>query len=87
MPKGTKRMTLEQARKSYPDEWVVFSDPKIDPTNTAFIDGVVYFHHREPEKAYEKAKELKTGGGIFFTGTHRYRKVTLRVDEISKAAA
>ena len=87
MPKQKDRITLEQARKLYPDEWVLFSDASIDPANTAFTDGLVYFHDRDPQKVHEKARELKTGGAIFFTGTHRYRRVTLKVDEIRKAAA
>jgi len=41
---------------------VLFSDADIDPASTAFKDGVMFFHDRDPQKIHEKARELKTVG-------------------------
>jgi len=89
MPRGQKkRITFEQARTLYPDEWVVFCDARIDVEEAQFIDGVVYHHGADRSVAFQKISEVKGPGAIDFTGSLRYRKVTLRVDdEIRKAAA
>jgi hypothetical protein len=89
MPKGKKkRITFEQAKKLYPDEWVVFSDAKIDMNVAQFIDGVVYWHGKDQQEAYQKSAEIKGPRANFYTGIIPYRKMTLSEDHaISKKAA
>jgi hypothetical protein len=89
MPKGKKkRITLEEAEKLYPNEWVVFCDVKIDETVTAFIDGVVYWHGTDQQEAYRKSAEIKGPAADFFMGSIPYKRVTLMVDNevVEKAA-
>lgn len=84
-----RRITFDEAVRLYPDQWVVFAEPRLDMTTGRFIDGVVFSHNKDEERALRTAKKLRTagGGGIFYTGDPHYRKVTIRLDERSKAAA
>jgi hypothetical protein len=81
MPKGKKkRITLKEAEKLYPDEWVVFCDAKIDEKVTTFIDGVVYWHGPDQKEAYTKSAEIQGDTAVFYMGSIPCRKVTLMVD-------
>ena len=86
---AARRMTFEEAVTLYPDQWVVFAEPRLDAATGRFLDGIVFGHHHDEEKAFRTAKKLRTagGGGIFYTGDPNYRKVTIKLDERSKAAA
>src|SRR5688572_13172795 len=76
------RTTFEQAVELYPDEWVIFAEPRLDEASGRFIDGLVFFHDPDEAKALSKARKLRASGGgaIFFTGDPHYRKLTLRAD-------
>jgi hypothetical protein len=88
MPVRRKRLTLQDARRLYPNEWVVFVDPKIDEETTSFVDGVVLFHCKDQEEAYRRSASLKGARAKFFTGSIPYRGVVLQTsDEIDKKAA
>lgn len=80
MTQGPKRITFEEAKKLYPDEWVVFTEQRIDMTNTTYIDGVVYFHGKDHEEALEKMAEIEGDAGIDFTGERSYEKTLQRED-------
>jgi hypothetical protein len=69
-----KRITFEDATKLYPDEWVLFIEPRIDQTTTTFIDGVAHFHSKDQEQTFLKAKEASGPIAIRFTAEVRYRK-------------
>lgn len=77
---GETRITLEEARRLYPDEWIVFVEPRIDPAVTEFIDGVVYFHGKDADEAFEKCSQVNGETALEFTGELNYRKVTLSTD-------
>lgn len=82
MPKAkkaakAKRITFEQAKRLYKDEWVVFSDANIDLKKGQFVDGVVYWHGPDQQECYRKAAEVKGPGGSFYTGRIPYRQVVL----------
>lgn len=86
-PSSTERTTLEEARKLYPDEWVVFSHARANAENTDFQDGLIYFHCKEQEEAYRRSAEIEGDVACFYTGRIPYRGITLRQDESGKAAA
>lgn len=85
MAEDKKRITFEQAKALYPDEWVVFIDPQIDMTNTTFIDGVVYHHGKDRDLAIDKCGEVDGETALEFTGNPRYRRVTLSTDAEGKS--
>ncbi len=78
--RSKSRLTYRQARKLFPDEWVVFTDTKIDLKAGAFVDGTVYWHGQDPRESFAKASELPGPSARFFTGTLPYRRVTLQQD-------
>jgi hypothetical protein len=83
MPKARKnaqRITFEEAKKLFPNEWVVFSDARIDLKAGAFIDGLVYWHGLDQQEAYRKAGEVKGDTANFYTGSIPYKRVTLTED-------
>jgi hypothetical protein len=80
MSETKPRMTLEDAGRLYPDEWIVFVDPRIDPATTEFMDGVIHFHSKDPDLAFKKCGEVAGDTAIEFTGELKYRKVTLSTD-------
>lgn len=84
-----KRITFEEAKALYTDEWVVFIEPRIDETNTTFIDGVVHFHSKDQDEAFQKAEEATGPIAIRYTGEPRYRNVTFEPlpDAVHKPAA
>lgn len=84
MADDKKRLTFEEAKTLYPDEWVVFIEPQIDMANTTFIDGVVYFHGKDRDLALDKCGEVDGLTAVEFTGTPRYRRVTLSTDAEGK---
>lgn len=79
-----KRITFEEAKMLYPDEWVVFTEPRIDMENTTFIDGVVYFHGRGRDEALDRSSEVEGDAAIQFTGSPKYRTVTVTTDAANK---
>lgn len=88
MTQGPKRITLEEASRLYPDEWIIFAEPKIDSSTTEFVDGVVFFHGKDQDEAFEKAEEISGSMAIRFTGEPRYRNVTFEsLDAVHKSAA
>ena len=80
MADDKKRITFEEAKALYPDEWVVFIEPRIDMTNTSFVDGVVFHHGRDRDVALDKCGEVDGDTALEFTGAPRYRRVTLSTD-------
>ena len=86
MADDKKRFTFEEAKAIYPDEWVVFTEQRIDMSNTTFIDGVVYFHGQDHEEALEKMAEIKGDAGIDFTGERSYEKTLRRKDAKDQSA-
>lgn len=83
-----KRITIEEATKLYPDEWVVFSEPRENQEDTTFIDGVVFFHDRDLDLVLSKAEEITGPVELVYTGEPKYRNVTFGpLDAIHKPAA
>lgn len=88
MTDGQERITLERARVQYPDQWVVFAEPRTDEVDTSFIDGVVYFHSADQDAAFRKAEDVAGGVAILYTGEPKHRNVTFEpLDAIHKPAA
>lgn len=88
MAEDKKRMTFEEARAHYPDEWIVFSESREQVEDTSFIDGIVYFHSRDQELAFQKAEELGGAIAILYTGEPKYRNVTFApLHAVNKPAA
>jgi len=87
MTQGSKRITFEEAAALYPDEWIVFTDPRIDAENTEFVDGVVFFHGRDRDEALDRCAEVEGDTALEFTGKPRYRKVSLSTDAQGDASS
>ena len=73
----------------YPDEWVVFIEPRIDASNTSFVGGVVDVHSRDQDVAFQRVEEVAGAGGIatFHTGEPKYRSVTFEPLDADPAPA
>lgn len=56
-------------------------------SNTEFIDGVVYYHGKDRDTALDRSGEVEGAAAVLFTGTPRYRKVTLSTDAEAKSGA
>lgn len=87
MADDKKRVTIDEATKLYPDEWVVFIEPRIDTSNTEFIDGVVYHHCKDRDAALDVSGEIDGDAAVYFTGKPRYRTVTLSTDAEDKSGS
>lgn len=88
MPDDKKRVTFQEAKALYPDEWIVFSEPRERVEDTSFIDGVVHFHSRDQELVFQKAEEVVGAVEILYTGEPKYRNVTFGpLDAVNKPAA
>jgi hypothetical protein len=74
MADDKKRVTFDEAKALYPDEWVVFIEPRIDE-NQDLIDGVVYFHGKDHDEALDRSAEIEGDASIDFTGTRHYEKI------------
>ena len=80
MANEKKRITFEEAKELYPNEWIVFSEPRINMENTTFIDGVVYFHGKDHDEALERSAEIEGDAAVDFTGTRHYERIIRRQD-------
>lgn len=72
----SNRLTLDEAKRLYPDEWVVLGDPRIDE-NDDIIDGILVFHSPDGDLASQKSGAYDGDSALWYTGTPRYRHVTL----------
>lgn len=86
MSDSTKRITFEAAQILYPDEWIVFSEPRIDMENTTFIDGAVYFHGKDHDEALDRSAEIEGDASIDFTGTRHYERIIRHENAKNKSA-
>lgn len=85
MGDDNRRITLEEAKALYPDEWIVFIAPRIDARVTEFLDGIVYFHSKDADLAFQKCAQVQGETALEFTGELHYRKVTLSTDAENKS--
>lgn len=81
-----KRISFEEAKRLYPDEWIVFSDIRINEARTDFIDGVVYFHGKDHDEALDKSAEIDGDAVVDFTGTRHYERIIRHEDAQDKPA-
>lgn len=80
MTESKQRITFEEAIALYPDEWVVFSSPRMNPENTTFIDGILYFHGKDHDEALDKSAEIDGDAAVDFTGTRHYERIIKHPD-------
>lgn len=69
-------VSVDEAYRRYLDEWLVFSEPRFEGQH--LLDGVIYFHGRDQELAYEKAAEVRATGSvaIHYAGEPIWKRVT-----------
>lgn len=84
MTQGPKRITFEEAQALHPDEWVVFSETRVDE-HQELIDGVLYFHSKDHDQALEKMAEIDGDATIDFTGTRHYERIIKSPDAMVKS--
>ncbi|MBI4863711.1 MAG: hypothetical protein HY815_26140 [Candidatus Riflebacteria bacterium] len=87
MAETKRRITFEEAKLLYPDEWVVFSEPRMNLEITTFIDGVVYFHGKDHDEALEKSAEIDGDAAVDFTGTRHYERIIRHEDAQDSSTA
>lgn len=59
---GMERLWLGEARKKYPNQWIIAVNIVYDEKNKAYGD--IYFVTSDKDEAYSKAFELKTAGNM-----------------------
>lgn len=79
MPKAThttheRRITFEEAKQLYPDQWVVLSDAKIAAESTSFIEGVVVWHGADQQEAYQQSASIN-GTGVRASSTRATSRI------------
>ena len=80
------RITVEEATRLHPGEWLIFSDPSLDGERV--IDGVLFFHSKDQDLAFEKAEEIAGRIAIRYAGEPRHRNVTFEsLDAVHNPAA
>lgn len=84
MPRAKKRITYAAAEKLYPNEWVVFCEPRIDQQTDKLIDGVVYFHGADQREAFRRSGGIEGRASIYYMGSIPYRAVRLSDDHASR---
>ncbi|PIQ27487.1 hypothetical protein COW64_07220 [bacterium (Candidatus Blackallbacteria) CG18_big_fil_WC_8_21_14_2_50_49_26] len=65
----TEKMTWEEIKKLYPDEWVLITQPEANES-TQVVAGCVFDHNEDHGYIHERMSELKGKGAIavLFTG-------------------
>lgn len=88
MAKTKSRLTLKEAEELYPNEWVIFVEPRLDKSTSTFKDGILHWHGTSQAEAYRRSASLKGDRAKFFTGSIPYRAVTLEeTDAVGKKVA
>ena len=88
MPRAKRRNTLKDAEQLYPNEWVIFVDPRFDKKTSTFIDGVIHWHGKNQAEGYRQSAAIEGDRAKFFTGSIPYRTVTLEdQDAVGKKVA
>ena len=76
-----ERRSIEDIKKSYPDEWIILGEPEMDEFRQNFISGVVLYHSPDKrELAYRDKpllKEFKKTGHFFNRVTPRPKRAVL----------
>ena len=71
----TDYITFEQAKKIYPDEWILFGNPEIK--NTTVLGGIVLYHSKDKKEVCYIGKD-KIGDAetvtIAFTGEIKHQR-------------
>jgi hypothetical protein len=63
-----QRMTVEEIKKQFPDEWVLLDEPEIGESQRV-VSGELLFHSPNRDELYQKAMELRPKhSAVFFTG-------------------
>lgn len=87
MADGKTRISLAEAKRLHPDEWVVLANPRFDQDDQ-LIDGELIFHSPDGDLASRASGQFDGDCAMDFTGTPRYRSVTLHgKDAVNKPAA
>ena len=56
---NTSITTFEDAKKLYPDEWVLFGNPELN--NTSVVNGVILFHSKDKKEVCYIGKKMTIG--------------------------
>ena len=78
----TTRLTWQEIRKTYPDEWVLLVDYHISGREP--IDGVVLDHARVRKEVLQRSKSVSARCAFIYTGEKRHGLVGLHVIDVDK---
>ena len=53
-----ERRSIEDIKKSYPDEWILLGEPEMDECRRNFISGVVLYHSSNKRELISRDKPL-----------------------------
>jgi len=62
-----KRMTLDEIKKAYPEEWVLIAHPETDD-GLHLLGGIVLTHSKPRDEEYEALKRCSGHHAVRFTG-------------------
>jgi len=75
------RRSIDDIKKSYPDEWILLGNPEMDKYRQEILSGVVLYHSRDKrELAYRDKpllKEYKKTANFFNRVTSRPKRAVL----------
>jgi hypothetical protein len=64
------KLTWDEIKKNYPDEWVVLVDYHIEGVD--LLDGIVVDHGKKKEEVYARLDAAPNGSAVRFTGEFRH---------------
>lgn len=73
MSASSSKLTVEEAMHLHPDEWLVFSNFSLD--GERLVDGVLSFHSRDQEQAFQAAEDIQGSVAIRYAGELRCRNL------------
>ncbi|MBI4864646.1 MAG: hypothetical protein HY815_30980 [Candidatus Riflebacteria bacterium] len=65
-----EKLTWEEIKKKYPDEWVILLDYEDDPAGADVLSGIVFAHSSDERELLDSTKLALTGKerAILYTG-------------------
>lgn len=74
------KLSWDEIRRQYPDEWVVVTDYRIEGID--LLDGVVVDHGKNKEEVYGRLREAPNRSAVWYTGEFRHGIVGLHAIDL-----
>jgi hypothetical protein len=70
-----QKLSWDEIRRQYPDEWVVLTDHRIDGID--IVEGIVVDHGAVKAEVYARLRNSPNGSAVLYTGEIRHGLVGL----------